>query len=86
MVEEVEKAQLLFKLVRNHTWNNVYDRLEHLKRFQNLKEIIKELSNKGWIIIHKKGKYTGISVNTQFKKDIIEFIELHMPHLKGMIK
>ena len=83
---DVEKAQLLFKLARNHTWNNLYDRLEHFKRFQNLGDIVKELSKKGWIIVHQKGKFTGISVNTQFKKDIIEFVEMHMPHMKGAIR
>ena len=85
MAEEVEKAQLPFRLARNRTWNNVYDRLEHFKRFQNLHEIINELSKKGWILIHKKAKYTGISINTQFKKEIIEFIETHMFHMKGEI-
>mgnify|MGYP001565551108 CR=1 FL=1 len=85
MVHDLEKAQLLFKLARNKTWNNIYDRLEHFKRFQNLDYTIKELSKQGWIIIYKKSKFTGISVNTQFKKEIIEFIEMHMPHLKGAI-
>ena len=86
MIEEVEKAQLLFKLVRNRTWNNVYDRLEHFRRFQLLDDIVKEFSKSGWIIIHKKGKFTGISVNTQFKREIIEFIETYMPYMKGAIK
>lgn len=85
-VSDVEKARLLFKLVRNHTWNNIYDRLEHFKRFQHLDSIIKELSKTGWIIIHKKRKFTGISVNTQCKKEIVEFIETHMPHLNGSVK
>lgn len=83
---EVEKAQLLFKLARNKTWNNIYDRLEHFKRFQNLQDIIKELSKKNWVILHKKGKFTGISANTQFKREIIDFIELHMPHMKGAVR
>jgi hypothetical protein len=82
---DIEKSQLLFKLVRNHTWNNIYDRLEHFKRFQNLDLIIKELSNIGWIIFHKK-KFKAISLNTRYKKGIIEFIEFHLPYLKGVIK
>ncbi len=85
-VSDVEKAQLLFKLARNHTWNNIYDRLEHFKRFQNLQNIIKEFSKIGWIIVHKKGKFDAISLNTQFKKEIVAFIEIHLPYLQGVIK
>lgn len=86
MALDIEKAQILFKLARNHTWNNVYDRLEHFKRFQHRDDIIKELSKCEWILVHKKAKYVGISINTQCKKDIVAFIELHMPHLKGAIQ
>ncbi len=76
----------MFKLARKNNWRNCYDRLEHFKRFTNLKEIIKELSKFGWIIMHQKGKFTGISLSTQYKREIIEFIEKEMPHLKGAIK
>lgn len=86
MPYDLEKAQIMFKLARKNNWGNCYDRLEHFKRFQNLKETIKELSKISWIIIHKKGKFTGISLNTQFKKEIIEFIEKEIPYIKGMIK
>jgi len=79
---EEEKALLLFKLVRKDNWNNRYDRLEHFKRFGNLKKIVKELSNDGWIIIHKKPKFIGIAGNTQYRKEIFEFIGRVMPHLK----
>lgn len=82
---ELEKAQLLFKLARNKTWNNVYGRLEHFKRFQHFHEIVKELSRQEWILIHKKANYTGISVNTRYKKEIIDFIEMQIPHLKGYL-
>jgi len=82
---ELEKAQVMFKLARKDNWNNCYDRIEHFKRFQNLQEILKELSKISWIIIHKKGKFTGIALNTQYKKEIIEFIEQQMPYLKGAI-
>ncbi len=85
MSYDLEKAQLLFKLARNKTWNNIYDRLEHFKRFQHRDEIVKELSKQGWILIHKKAKYTGISISTQHKKEIVEFIETRMPDLKGYI-
>jgi GTP-sensing pleiotropic transcriptional regulator CodY len=83
---ETEKAQVMFKLARKNNWNACYDRTEHFKRFQALDEIIKELSKCGWLIMHKKPKFLGISLNTQFKKEIIEFIEQYMPELRGYIK
>ena len=84
---EKEKAQLMFKLAfSKKNWGAKYDRLEHFKRFQNLDKIIKELNKIGWLLITKKPDYTGISLNTQFKKEIIEFIELHMPEVRGVIK
>ena len=80
---EKEKAKLMFKLAfSKKNWGEKYDRLEHFKKFQNLKQIVKELSKKGWIISHKKQEYIGISLNPKFKKQIIEFIEQEMPHLK----
>ena len=82
---ELEKAQVMFKLARKNNWNACYDRLEHFKRFQNLEGIIKELLKNYWIIIHKKPKFTGIALNTQFKKEIIEFVEKHIPEVKGYI-
>ncbi len=87
MASDLEKAQLMSVLARSKgNWGEKYDRTEHFKRFQNLKEIIKELSKQSWLIIHNKTKFTGISLNTQFKREIIEFIEREMPHLKGIIK
>jgi len=86
MVSNEEKAGLLFKLAKRKggCWGGKYDRLEHFKRFN--KEAVKELSKTGWIIIHKKTKFTGISLNTLYKKEIIEFIERELPYLKGIIK
>ena len=87
MASDLEKAQLMSVLARSKgNWGDKYDRTEHFKRFQNLKNIIKELSKTGWIIVHKKPKFEAISLNTQYKKEIIEFIEREMPHLKGIIK
>jgi hypothetical protein len=83
---ELEKAQVMFKLTRKNNWNACYDRLEHFKRFNNLDSIIKDLVKLGWVILHKKPNYQAISLNSQYKKEIIEFIELNMPHLKGLIK
>ena len=84
---EKEKAQLMFKLAfSKKNWGAKYDRLEHFKRFQNLDKIIKELNKIGWLLITKKPNYTGISLNPQFKKEIIEFIELYMPEVKEWIK
>lgn len=87
MASDLEKAQLMSVLARSKgNWGSKYDRTEHFKRFQNLKEIIKELSKQGWLIIHNKPKFTAISLNTHFKREIIEFIEKQMPYLKGIIK
>jgi len=82
----LEKAQIMFKLTRKNNWGASYDRTEHFKRFPNLYGVIKELSKISWMIIHKKPKYTGISLNTKFKNEIIEFIEKEMPYLKGNLK
>ncbi len=85
-MSDLEKAQIMFKLVRKNNWGEKYDRLEHFKRFKNLKEDIIALSKINWIIIHKKPNYTGISLNSQYKKEIVLFIEIQMPYLKGIIK
>ena len=83
---DLEKAHIMFKLARKNNWGDCYDRLEHFKRFTDLEKAVKELSNIGWIIIKKKSKFTGISLNSKYKKEIIEFIEKVMPYLKGVIK
>jgi len=81
-----EKAQLMFKLAYSKkNWGAKYDRLEHFKRFSDLKKIIKELENVGWLNVKKKVNYIGISLNPKFKKEIIEFIEEHMPKVRGWI-
>ena len=85
MVNELEKAQVMFKLARKNNWNNKYDRTEHFKRFPDLDQIIKELVNKKWLILHKKAKFLGISLSSSYKKEIIEFIEKQMPYIKGAI-
>jgi len=84
---EKEKAQFIFKLAYSKkNWGAKYDRLEHFKRFPNLKKIIKDLENIGWLIVKKKTTYTGISLNPKHKKEIIEFIEKYLPHLRGIIR
>ncbi len=83
---EKEKAQLMFKLAfSKRNWGAKYDRTEHYKKFPNLHQIIKELNKVGWLLTKKKPDYTGISLNPQFKKEIIEFIEEQMPKVKGWI-
>ncbi|MBI2043492.1 hypothetical protein HYT25_03835 [Candidatus Pacearchaeota archaeon] len=83
---DLDKAKIMFKLAYSKkNWGAKYDRLEHFKRFQNLKEIIKGLEKKEWLIVHKKPNYTGISLNPKFKKEIVEFIEGQMPDTKGWI-
>ena len=84
MSTDLEKAQVMFKLIRKGNWGAKYDRLEHFKRFSNMKEIVDDLINKDWIISHKKPKYTGISLNTKYKTQIKEFIEKQIPYLKGI--
>jgi hypothetical protein len=84
---DFEKAQLMSILARGKgNWGAKYDRLEHFKRFQNLKDIVKELAKIGWMLIYNKPNYTAISLNTQYKKEIIEFIEINLPELKGIFK
>jgi len=82
-----EKAQLMFKLAYSKkNWGAKYDRLEHYKRFANLKRIVKELGDLEWLIVKKKTNYTGISLNPKFKKEIVEFIEEQIPEVKGWVK
>ena len=82
----LEKAQIMFKLTAKNNWGEKYDRLEHFKRFPNLKKCIKELSKINWLIIKPKSNYIGISLNSHHKKEIINFIETELPHLTGHIK
>jgi len=75
----LEKAQLMFKLAYSKkNWGAKYDRLEHFKRFPNLKQIVKDLENKGWLLVKKKPNYAGISLNTKYKQEIVDFIEEHL--------
>ncbi len=74
MEKELIKAEIMLKLTKKNNWGACYDRLEHFKRFPDLKKIIKELEKKFWIIIHKKPNYTAISLNTKYKREIAEFI------------
>ena len=83
---ELEKSQIMRKLARKNNWGAKYDRLEHFKRFSNLDKIIKELLKIKWIIFYKKPNYKAISLNPNYKKEIIEFIESQLPEIKGMIK
>jgi len=99
MTTHLEKAQLMFKLARSKgNWGAhcsvypklrsvgvKYDRLEHFKRFPNLKEAVKELSGDGWILIKEKSNYTGISLNSKYKKEIMEFIGKELPYVRKML-
>jgi len=76
----------LFCAYSKKNWGAKYDRLEHFKRFANLKQIVKELENQGWLIVKKKPNYTGISLNPKCKGEIINFIEENLPAFKGYIK
>lgn len=83
---DLEKAQVMFKLARKDNWGAKYDRTEHFKRFQNLDQTIKELSKIGWLLLYKKPNFVGISLNTEHKKSIVNFIEQHMPHIRGTLQ
>ena len=86
MVADLEKAQIMFKLARSKgNWGGKYDRLEHFKRFPNLKQAVKELAKSDWITIKQKPNYTGISLNSEYKKEIIEFIRKEMPYVKDSL-
>ena len=81
-----EIAHLMFKLAYSKkNWGAKYDRLEHFKRFSNLKQIVKNLENRGWLIVKKKQNYTGISLNPKFKREIVDYIEENMPEVKDRI-
>jgi len=87
MPSDLELAQLMFKLARSKgNWEAKYDRLEHFKRFPDLKLLVKQLLKKRWILIHHKPQYEAISLNPKFKREIIEFIEKQMSYLKNKIK
>ena len=81
---DIEKAQIMWKLAKKN-WNNKYDRLEHFKRFPNLKQAVKELENQNLIIVRKKPNYIGISLDSHNKKVIVEFMKSKLPHLKEFI-
>ena len=86
MVSDLEKAQIMYKLARAGKWGACYDRTEYFKRFQNLNETIKELSKIKWLIIYNKGRFMGISLNSQYKREIVDFIVKQMPYTEGNIK
>ena len=87
MASNLDRARFMSALARSKgNWGEKYDRIEHFKRFQNLKDIVQELSNKGWLLTHKKPKFEAYSLNTKYKKEIIEFIETEIPGLKGVIR
>jgi len=87
MLLDLEKAQIMFKLARGKgNWGSKYDRLEHFKRFPTLDKAIKDLIDLNWILFYKKPNYKAISLNPNFKLEIISFIEKQMPYLKGAIK
>lgn len=85
-IGDLEIAQVMFKLARKDNWGHKYDRLEHFKRFQNLDDIVKELKKRNWLFEYKKPNFTGIALNTQYKKEIVEFVKRQMPHVLDMIK
>ena len=87
MASDLDKARFMSALARGKAnWGASYDRMEHFKRFQDLKEIIRELSKKGWVIVHKKPGFEAVSLNPSYKKEIIEFVGENIPELRGVLK
>ena len=89
MVSDLEKAQIMLKLVRKGNWKHSYDREDHFRRgnrFEDLDNSIKELQRKGWIILHKKPKFEAYSLDTKYKREIVDFIEKNIPEVRGTIK
>ena len=39
-----------------------------------------------WLIIKNKPEYTGISLNTKYKREVVEFIEKYLPQFKGYVR
>ena len=51
---DLERARLMFKLAYSKkNWGAKYDRLEHFKKFPNLKQIVKDLETLGWLIVRR---------------------------------
>ena len=86
MTNGEEKAAIILKLIGKNNWGAKYDRTEHFKRFPNLDKCIKELQKNGWIIIKNKPQFIAMSLDTKYKKEIIEFISEQMPHIKESLK
>ena len=78
---DIVMAQLMFKLAfTKKNWGKKFDRLEHYKRrFPDLKQITKELLKRDWINLQRKPMFTNISLNTKYKKEILDFIRNHLP-------
>jgi len=84
---DLEKARIMFKLIRKGKWGGSYDRDEFFKKFPNLDEAVKELQKGDWLIIHKKPKFRAFSLDSKHKREIMEFVEKQMPDLpKGWEK
>lgn len=82
MSGEIEKAQILYNLLRRKKIGKNYDRMEHLKRFD--KKAIKTLVKEG-LLISKGGKdFTPISINPSRKEEAVKFVRTHLPSLKGI--
>ena len=84
---DIETGRLLGKLARGKgNWGAKMDRLEHYKRFPNLKIIVKRLVNRDWLLLKSKPNYQLISLNTKYKKEIYEFIRKELIDSEGYLK
>jgi len=79
---EIDKAKLLYNLLRRKKIGGNYDRLEHLKRFD--KKAINDLFKQGLLISPAKKKFITISVNPRKVEEAKEFVRNTLPELKGI--
>lgn len=82
MFIEIEKARVLYNLLRRKKIGKNYDRLEHLKRFD--KKAIKGLFKEGLLISPSKKKFVTISVNPSRVEDAKVFVRNTLSGLKGI--
>ena len=80
MVNELLKAQLLFKLYRKGIWGGKHTPIKNLfhladkASIQESKKVLKELNNLRWILIKISTGEEHISLNSHKSKEIKEYI------------
>lgn len=79
--EEQLEAHILYKLARKHRWGGKHTELIHVRSAlppvhqSQAEEIAKRLVDKGLITWLKKTGQIHVSLNSHYKKEIIEIVE-----------